>query len=60
MEVANALEDMQISLECFRGKHDSLLNERSQAIKLAHIIFPNYDARNEYWKSVQELSNEIK
>ena len=29
-------------------------------IKLSQIIYPDYDASNEYWKSVHELSNEIK
>ena len=60
MEVANTIEDMKMSLEDLRGKHDSLLNERSQAMKLAQIICPHYDASNEYWKNVHELSNEIK
>ena len=60
MEGVNALEGMNMSLEDVWGKHGSLLNEHSQVIKLSQIIYPDYDASNEYWKSVHELSNEIK
>ena len=59
MEVANALEDMKMSLEDIRAKHNTLLDERSQAINLAKIICPTYDATNEYWQIVHKLSTDI-
>ena len=60
LEDAQKFEDMKFLLAHRNTRNKMLLEERMQAISLAKVICPKYDADNEYWKAVHNLTLQIK
>ena len=60
LEDAQKFEDMKSLLAHRNTRNKMLLEERMQAISLAKVICPKYDADNEYWKAVHNLTLQIK
>ena len=58
-EDAQKMENIKNSLEHLTNRNKLLLDEGFQQITMAKLICPEYDAENEQWKRVNNLSKEI-
>ena len=56
---AQKMESINHTLQHLTNRNKLLLEERLQQINLAKIICPEYDANNEVWMKVNELSKDI-
>lgn len=56
---AQKMENIKNTLEHLTNRNKLLLDERLQQITIAKLICPEYNAENEQWKKVNNLSRDI-